>query len=305
MKKTFYSNGKLLITGEYLVLDGAKALALPTKFGQNLIIENGLNNELQWKSYDSDGSIWFDETILFNEIIKEEKNSKESVRDTLITILREAYLLHPNFITESKGYKVTTELSFPRNWGLGTSSTLINNIAQWLEIDAFTLLNNSFGGSGYDIACAQNNGAIVYQLDHGKPIIEKVEFSPDFTSNIYFVYLNKKQSSKSAIDAYRRNKKNNLIETKASINQLTQQVLQATTLLSFAKAIQKHELVISTIIETPTVGGTLFPDFNGTIKSLGAWGGDFVMVVSTENPNNYFTSKGYHIIIPYDEMILR
>jgi mevalonate kinase len=26
MKQTFYSNGKLLITGEYLVLDGAKAL---------------------------------------------------------------------------------------------------------------------------------------------------------------------------------------------------------------------------------------------------------------------------------------
>ena len=40
MKTTYYSNGKLLITGEYLVLDGAEALALPTKFGQNLIIEN-------------------------------------------------------------------------------------------------------------------------------------------------------------------------------------------------------------------------------------------------------------------------
>jgi hypothetical protein len=28
----------------------------------------------------------------------------------------------------------------PKSWGLGTSSTLINNIAQWLQIDAFTLL---------------------------------------------------------------------------------------------------------------------------------------------------------------------
>ena len=43
MKKEFYSNGKLLITGEYLVLDGAKAFALPTKFGQNLIVEKGNN----------------------------------------------------------------------------------------------------------------------------------------------------------------------------------------------------------------------------------------------------------------------
>ena len=38
-KKTFYSNGKLLITGEYLVLDGARSLAIPTKFGQFLIVE--------------------------------------------------------------------------------------------------------------------------------------------------------------------------------------------------------------------------------------------------------------------------
>jgi len=36
---SFYSNGKLLITGEYLVLDGAKALALPTKYGQGQIVK--------------------------------------------------------------------------------------------------------------------------------------------------------------------------------------------------------------------------------------------------------------------------
>lgn len=305
MKKTFYSHGKLLITGEYLVLDGAKAFALPTIFGQTLIIESGSNKEFQWKSYDSDHSIWFEDTIPFSEITTAEKTEEESVRATLISILREAYLLNSDFITKWNGFKVSTELSFPKNWGLGTSSTLINNIAQWLAIDAFTLLNNSFGGSGYDIACAQNNGPIVYQLDHGKPIIEKVVFSPDFTSNIYFVYLNKKQSSKSAIAAYHRNKKNNLAETKASINKLTQEVWQASTLPSFAKAIQKHELAISAIIETTTVGGTLFPDFNGTVKSLGAWGGDFIMAVAVENPSNYFISKGYHTIIPYDEMILR
>ena len=35
----FYSHGKLLITGEYLVLDGAKALAVPTVFGQDLSVK--------------------------------------------------------------------------------------------------------------------------------------------------------------------------------------------------------------------------------------------------------------------------
>jgi len=305
MKKTFYSNGKLLITGEYLVLDGAKAFALPTKFGQNLIVENGSNKEFQWKSYDSDGSIWFEDTILFSEITTAEKTEEESVRATLIRILREAYLLNSDFIIKSDGFKVTTQLSFPKNWGLGTSSTLINNIAQWLEIDAYSLLNNSFGGSGYDIACAQNSNPIIYQLDHGKPNVEKVVFNPAFTSNIYFVYLNKKQNSKTAIAAYRKNKKNNLTETIAKIDCLTQEVLLASNVQSFAAAVEKHEFEMSAMLEVPTVKDTLFPDFSGTVISLGAWGGDFVMVIATENPVNYFMSKGYATIIPYDEMILQ
>ena len=304
MKKQFYSNGKLLITGEYLVLDGAKAFALPTKFGQNLIVEKGSNKEFYWKSYDSDSSIWFEDTILFSEITTAEKTKEDSIRATLIKILREAYLLNSHYINESNGFKITTQLNFPRNWGLGTSSTLINNIAQWLEIDAFSLLNNSFGGSGYDIACAQNNNPIVYILDRGKPTVEKVVFDPVFTSNIYFVYLNKKQSSKTAIAAYHRNKKNNLAETIAKIDCITQEILIASNVQSFAKAITKHELAISAIIETPTVKDTLFPDFTGVIKSLGAWGGDFVMVISEDNPAEYFAAKGYETIVAYEDMIL-
>ena len=35
LKKDFYSNGKLLLTSEYVVLDGAIALAIPTRLGQS------------------------------------------------------------------------------------------------------------------------------------------------------------------------------------------------------------------------------------------------------------------------------
>ncbi len=304
MKKTFYSNGKLLITGEYLVLDGAKAFALPTKMGQNLIIEEGDNKEINWKSYDFDESIWFEDTLLFSDISKEVNPENESVKNTLTTILHEAFKLNPDFILNSDGYTITTELGFPKSWGLGTSSTLINNIAQWLNIDAFTLLKNSFGGSGYDIACAQNDTPIVYHLEHGNPVVEKVTFNPEFTQDLYFVYLNKKQSSKSAIAAYNMNKKNNLPRTITINNLITSEVLNATALPSFTAAIQKHEVQMSIILETQTIKESLFPDFNGVIKSLGAWGGDFVIAISTENPSDYFISKGYQTIIPYDEMIL-
>ena len=304
MKRTFYSNGKLLITGEYLVLDGAKGFALPTKFGQNLIIEDGNNQEIHWKSYDSDGSIWFEDTILFSDILKQINPEDESVKGILITILKEAFLLNPNFLNNSEGFKITTELTFPKNWGLGTSSTLINNIAQWLQIDAFKLLKNSFGGSGYDIACAQNNTPIIYNLEQGNPIVEKISFSPDFTNNLYFVYLNKKQSSKTAIAAYKKNIKTNLSEVVASNDKMTIEVLEAKTLQAFAEAMEKHEKKMSSILEMKTIKESLFPDFNGTIKSLGAWGGDFVMAIANNNPTEYFIEKGHTTVIPYEEMIL-
>lgn len=285
-------------------MDGAKAFALPTKMGQNLIIEEGINKEIIWKSYDADGSIWFEDTLLFSDISKEINPENESVKNTLTTILHEAFKLNPDFILNSDGYTITTELGFPKSWGLGTSSTLINNIAQWLQIDAFTLLKNSFGGSGYDIACAQNDTPIVYHLEHGNPVVEKVTFNPEFTQDLYFVYLNKKQSSKSAIAAYNMNKKNNLPRTITINNLITSEVLNATALPSFTAAIQKHEVQMSIIVETQTIKESLFPDFNGVIKSLGAWGGDFVMAIATENPSDYFISKGYETIIPYHEMIL-
>ncbi|WP_268847991.1 GYDIA family GHMP kinase [Flavobacterium aestivum] len=303
MKKTFYSNGKLLITAEYLVLDGAKALALPTKFGQNLIVEKGTNQEIKWTSYDADESVWFEGTIPFSTITTTTPFENESVANTLITILREAYLLSPEPILNSEGYNVTTHLTFPKKWGLGTSSTLINNIAQWFKIDAFLLLKSSFGGSGYDIACAQNDSPIIYHLEQGNPIVEKVNFNPAFTENLYFVYLNQKQSSKNAIAAYNE-KKNNIEAKKKAINQITQIVLKADDLNTFAEALENHETTLSFVLETKTAKEFLFPDFKGTIKSLGAWGGDFILAISKDNPSSYFISKGYETIIPYSEMIL-
>lgn len=304
MKKTFYSNGKLLITGEYLVLDGAKALALPTKFGQNLIVENGENNEIVWKSFDKDGSIWFENVIAFDSIQKKEKFASDKIKNTLIEILHEAFVLNPEFINNSKGYKITTELTFPKFWGLGTSSTLINNIAQWLKINAFELLNTSFGGSGYDIACAQKNSPILYQLVNGQPVIEKVDFNPNFSQHLYFVYLNKKQNSKAAIASY-YSKQNTISETIKRIDKITDIILTTDDLKTFAYQVEKHEMIMSDVMEMQTIQEIYFSDFKGIVKSLGAWGGDFVLAVSKENPKKYFEEKGFSTVLTYDEMILK
>lgn len=305
MKKEFYSNGKLLITGEYLVLDGAKGFALPTKFGQYLIVEQGKDQQINWRSYDADGNVWLEEVLLFEDLKTINTLKKpESFKNTLIEILQVANSLNPTILEHSEGFNIKTELTFPRNWGLGTSSTLINNIAQWFEIDAFVLLNSSFGGSGYDIACAQNDSPILYHLVNNIPIVEKVVFEPKFTENLYFVYLDKKQSSKTAIASYFDTKNENLAQSIKEINILTEKVVGAKTISEFAIALEEHESQMSSILELKTVKESLFSDFKGVLKSLGAWGGDFILAVANENPSHYFEEKGYQTIIPYKEMIL-
>ncbi|WP_297515702.1 GYDIA family GHMP kinase [Flavobacterium sp.] len=304
MKQTFYSNGKLLITGEYVVLDGAQALALPTRFGQTLHISSGENQCIQWTSFDHDKSCWFEATIPFESIIRKTKvDAAANIKNTLIEILHEAYLMNSELLHQAAGFHIETELSFPKNWGLGTSSTLINNIAQWAKVDAFTLLKRSFGGSGYDVACAQNNAPIRYQLQNEQPVIQTVSFAPAFTEHLFFVYLNQKRSSKAAIAAY-LDKQGNIEKTILQINAITQRVIAAQHSKEFAKALREHEIVLSDVLEEMTIQEALFPDFDGVIKSLGAWGGDFVLVVSQENPTDYFTEKGYPVVVPYAKMIL-
>ena len=47
---SFHANGKLLISGEYVVLDGGLALAIPTKKGQFLHFEPTNHSILHWKN---------------------------------------------------------------------------------------------------------------------------------------------------------------------------------------------------------------------------------------------------------------
>ena len=302
MTKTFYSNGKLLITGEYLVLDGAKAFAVPTKMGQNLIVTETENvGKIHWKSFDFDSSVWFEETLLVSDILAYD-HQEESIATVLQNILFEAHKLNPELLL-NKGFSITTSLTFPRFWGLGTSSTLVNNVADWFNIDAFQLLKNSFGGSGYDIANARNNTPITYQLLSGKPIVQKVGFDPEFKENLYFLYLNQKQDSKAAIAMY-YSKQYAIQEIKEKIDAITNEILEGTNQERFEYLLQQHEAYMSDVLEMKTVKEKYFSDFEGTIKSLGAWGGDFVLVVSTTNPQSYFLEKGFTTLLHYHEMIL-
>jgi len=290
-----------------VVLDGAKALAIPTQYGQSLTIEPNNSNSIIWKSYNELEIIWFEDEFLIKDNSKrlnlKAKNYTE-ISKRLIQILKAAQRLNPTFLNSNQGYNITTHQDFNRLWGLGTSSTLVNNIANWAKVDAYKLLEKTFNGSGYDIACAQNNSPITYQLRYAqKPSVATIDFNPIFKPQLYFVYLNQKQNSRDGIATYKKNAKID-IGIVNEINTITEQMVNCKSLSEFEKLINKHESIISNLIQQETIKSRLFHDFNGCVKSLGAWGGDFVLVTSNTDPTDYFNSKGFDTILPYDAMVL-
>lgn len=307
---TFYSNGKLLLTAEYFVLNGATALALPTKFGQDLTVKKTNSKQLIWKSYTKNNNCWLKVVFSLPKLqitnatfTSEEDGGKDTIAEDLLKILLEVQQLNPKFLKEETGFEVTTKLTFPRNWGLGTSSTLINNLAQWANVNPYKLLEKTFGGSGYDIACATCNYPILYTKNKNKPKVELADFSPNFKENLYFVYLNKKQNSRFAIKKFKQNKHKitNQIEI---ITQLTNRTLKTKTLLEFEKILKEHEILTAKLLEEKPVQELLFSDYFGQIKSLGAWGGDFILATGNKETPNYFKKKGFHTVIPYEKIIL-
>ena len=106
MKKSFYSHGKLLLTSEYLVLDGVKALALPTKKGQWLTVNELDINSIIWKSFDVKGDCWFETKINLPISIPEaicQDIETHKITNTLLEILKVAQELNPDFLSSTKG----------------------------------------------------------------------------------------------------------------------------------------------------------------------------------------------------------
>jgi mevalonate kinase len=297
---TFHSNGKLLLTAEYVVLDGATALALPSKFGQSLTITPTNTEHINWQSLDQNGNIWFEDQFSLNTFQSTQSNL---FSQRLSQIFEAIEKLQPNFFTIFQGLDIQTRLEFDRDWGLGSSSTLINNLADWANIDAYKLLELTFGGSGYDIACASHDTAIFYQLNSKIPQIEVTTFDPNFKNELHFVHLNKKQNSRDGIAHYKAQKTLNS-HTIEAINKISNDLTTCITLSVFEALIDQHEDLISKTINLEPIKTTLFPDFEGSIKSLGAWGGDFILVTGIKTYcETYFKSKGYHTIISFEDMI--
>ncbi len=292
-----------MLCGEYAVLDGATALALPTIKGQQMEVEvsQTLLNEgiLIWQAYDVNDAIWFSAKISLPHLIIED-TTDNNVALQLIRFLITARAINPDFLNESHIYHISTYLEFDTEEGLGSSSTLTANIAQWAGIDPFVLHFNAFKGSGFDIAVAITGQPLLYQVNHRIPTIEAFIWDKPFNDQLFFIHLNQKQNSRTEISRY-----NNIHFSQQQIEELTRlSKLLAHThdYFEFCLLLELAETEVSAALNRPTIKQELFSDFHGTIKSLGAWGGDYILATGDNTPA-YFQSKGYDKIVPFNNMI--
>ena len=293
-----FAHGKLLLTAEYAVLGGAKALAVPTKLGQSLeVVETG--NTIQWKSIDLHGNLWYENEF---DITSFAPKRLDEIGKRLQHLFVEMKTQNPTCWNTSTGFSFTTTLDFDRSWGLGSSSTLISLLAQWAKVNPYQLQQEVFGGSGYDIACAVAKSAMVYERTNPlEPKVTAVDFLPECIDALFFVHLNQKQDSQKAVAAFDQSKLTP--STLKEIDILTASFLAKTRLQDFQKLMLQHEEIIGQLIGQTPVQKRLFEDFNGAIKSLGAWGGDFVLACGDATTPNYFANKGYATCLHYDSLI--
>jgi mevalonate kinase len=285
---TFSSRAKLMITGEYLVLRGAWSLSIPLKFRQTLkISEHPGVPALAWKTYEK-GKHWFDAVYSLNEMVIGNTNDFP-VALNLRDILLAARQMNPSFLKKEVRYEAVAELDFSINWGLGSSSSLIADVAAWSGNDPFDLYRLVSEGSGYDIAAAISDGPVIYRKAPSGQEFQRVSFYPGFHRNIYFAYLGKKRSSATAVQKFNNSVERDLSKEIRDIDRITNAIVNVTDFPEFKKLMREHERIISEITGMPSIKEKLFSDFNGEIKSLGAWGGDFIML-ATDMPADYVSS---------------
>ena len=292
MKKEYYARGKILITSEFIILHGAKALAAPLTLGQKLIpLEKSKSDHLHWIAEFNDKP-WFETTLDLNDYSIIKTTSEEKSKHLAYMIERLIDIV-PGFKNILHNHDVLTKLEFNPMYGFGSSSTLTSLLSQWAGIDPMQYHFNISKGSGYDVACANTSKPIIYQLIGDMPVVENIDYTPPFIENMWLIYLGKKQVSSESVSRFLNNYESNSEDINI-FNSLTNAFIQAKDIEEAGEVIQEHENRISKILNIETLKQSRFPDLHGYVKSLGAWGGDFALLISEWNDdqlNRYLLNK--------------
>ncbi|MDV3573292.1 30S ribosomal protein S6 [Elizabethkingia anophelis] len=282
-------------------MDGAKALAIPTKPGQDLSAEkiDDHRSLIYWETY-REGKLWLKTCIDYKNLFVTETNIANASA-FILKIFSTLKDMGSESLEADYSYILKSNVQFPENFGLGSSSTLMNNIANWGNVDAFALNDIALGGSGYDIAVAKAGAPIIYTRNGGNKTVETVNYSPSFKDQLLFVHLNKKQDSREGITMYKQMEKSqDLIHY---FSELTDEILISENLENFSLIMEDHEKTMSNFLKIPTVKEKYFKNAPSFFKSLGAWGGDFILTTKFCDYENYFLHNGFPNFFSYDELI--
>ena len=297
----FKSNGKLLITSEYLVMKGAMALAIPAKLDQELNVISTNSDFVNWKSFNKDNQIWYEEKFFLNKGTLIYHGKKNKMSDLIVRLFD--YIHKFNKPEKSIGNEFIWKINFNINWGLGSSSTLINNLSKWAKVNPYKLLFSVFNGSGYDIACCDKSNPIIFQKKDDYLSVSDTTFNPNFLNNLFLIFLNKKQDTQKSVQNFLETDQS-LSEGINQINEIVHEIENVKDITTFESLIERHEKIIANILQMPTIQNEKFPDYNnGVIKSLGSWGGDFVLATGDEKSVDYFEEKGFNTIRKISDLL--
>ena len=287
--RSFFARGKLLLTGEYAVVQGAEALAIPTVKGQHLTFHPG-NHALHWTAQEADGRIWL---------------AGDVATDPKLGLVRSCIEAALDLKQSSGGIwptgSVITKVEFERSWGWGTSSTLIALIAQWLEVDALALHFAVSKGSGYDVACALADGPIRYRRTGASVEVTPVDLSHWPIHALHFGYLGQKRDSQEAVQRYLLAPMSE--KDLAQITAWTHAFEAAANAERLETLCAQHEAFLAARLGEVSPVAKRLQDAHAGGKSLGAWGGDFALIIAAEpEALHYLSSHGMGPILSWKEV---
>lgn len=297
-----------MLAGEYAVMCGVEALAMPVRAGQwQHVWEMPAKavSKLVWQSKDADGSVWF-ECRIDTDIMHVSETTSESYSDTLLRLLlcikeqKAELFLHKNI-------RIETECEFNRSFGLGSSSTLVCNLAKWSGVDAHALQEHVFGGSGYDVAVGNLGRPLVYWLENNNSNWSSWQLPPDFTREWYLAFPGEKQNSRESLSTVKSQLEK--ISTDVALLQQMNACIQAVktprslpmleAMLEMWQALLSQRLDLSRPYET--LG--LSPVKGGLCKYLGAWGGDVLLINLTFLQANETAFESMELV-PWNEFVI-
>ena len=165
----------------------------------------------------------------------------------------------------------TTKLDFPPKLG-SRFFFHFNQFTgkQYANVDPYELLAKHSAAKRIWYCLRHQKGCnlLTTNTTHCSRLTNATDFNPTFKELFYFVHLGKKQNSREGIQHYR----NLSIDKSDYIEQIWThaKIIHANELDEFCYYMEVHENIVANVLNLRKLKDLYFPDFPGTIKSLGA-----------------------------------